>query len=303
MRLERLNVKEHKCAHSTNSSSNETVKTIVKTGNKDANLKIIFTCYVCSKNFSSRKSLKRHLNNIHSKRSLDHLESESTDSLDALVRKGNKHKGSRDPHTCYLCKKITTSRGALKTHFQIMQSKGNFDHNDLKSGHSKAVEALVRKGNEKAGSRDPHTCWFCKKVFSFRCTLKLHIEASHYQQKKFICDLCPKFYHHRVGITAHMIDVHCKKWFSCDLCNFKTSVERLFESHKAKHDDKGECPICHERVRSIKYHMKTHTTREKCSICHKMVFKHYMTKHTKQVHHEECAICHEVFTDKKELHR
>lgn len=220
--------------------------------------------------------------------------------LEALIRKGNKGAGSRDPHICCFCRKKFLARSGLKQHLQSSQAEGSWDHCKWKSERSEKVDALVKKGNELVGSRDPHTCCFCKKLFSFRCSLKLHIEAVHYQEDEFSCDLCPRTFFNKPSIVQHLLGIHSKKWIYCNFCDYKTIVARHFEGHIKKHASK--CPVCNEQVASLKKHMSLHRAKVPCSICRKNVLNSAMKAHITTQHGKfGCKICDEVFENQKYL--
>lgn len=167
------------------------------------------------------------------------------------------------------------------------------------------ADTLATKGNKALCYFDPHTCFLCQKVYSGRWYLKIHLKNVHCRSKKFFCDLCPKFYFTKRSISEHLRHLHASKRFACNVCDYKTAVEKTFRNHKMTHTAKVECPICKKPVTVLKEHMKFHDPKENCSICSKLIAKNYMTKHLKFHSREiqKCKCCTETFNTKEELKR
>lgn len=175
--------------------------------------------------------------------------------------------------------------------------------NRYKLAYTKKVEALATKGNEGLRYVDPHTCCICRKIFTRREQLKVHLEVVHCKSKKMFCDLCPKIFFTEKIISQHMRLVHSKKNFACNVCDFKTVDKYGLKIHMANHSAKVECPICKKHVSTMKSHMRIHKPKEKCLICQKMVNKSYMKQHVK-AHSKrcyKCESCNEVFDKKRDL--
>lgn len=281
---------------------NKNLANLVRKGNEGARHKDPHTCNVCMKTYASHRSLKHHMEAMQNSGNSDHRQwkSEYHRMLERLVKRGNKKAGSRDLHTCCFCKNEFTARGGLKHHLESSQNKGSWDHCKWKSERGEKVDAFVKKGNEGAGSRDPHTCCFCKKLFNFRCSLKLHIEAAHYQENKLSCDLCGRSFFNKPSMAQHMKGCHSKKTLYCNLCDYKTIVSRYFEFHKMKHA--ATCPVCNKQVASLKTHIALHREKVPCPICRKAVLNAAMKAHMRKQHYKiECKICNEVLENRKYL--
>lgn len=166
----------------------------------------------------------------------------------------------------------------------------------LKSQRS-SIEALARKGNEGLRFDKPHTCCICQKVISKYSHLLDHLKNMHCRITKFSCDLCPKFYFTKPFMRRHMRESHSAKKFTCNSCDFKTTVKRSLEVHKLTHSAKIECPICKKQVSSLKSHQRMHEPEESCLICQKMISKRYVRKHMKVHGLYECNICDEAFAN------
>lgn len=161
---------------------------------------------------------------------------------------------------------------------------------------SEAVDAFLRKGNEGLNNSDPHRCCFCQKIYSNRTGYRRHLENTHCKTKKWICDLCPKFYFTKHALYLHM-RTHLSKDLFCDVCDYRTSVKLCLDSHKLSHATRVECPICHKQVTSIKVHMIEHGPKVLCPICQRMIIKPSIKKHIKEHKIQKCDKCDEVFVN------
>lgn len=191
------------------------------------------------------------------------------------------------------CGSVFKSKQALKKH-KIIHKDDKSEKYAEKAPTADPMLELARKGNEGVKFEDPHTCCFCKKVFSTRKTLKTHLIGVHKKAPPLCCDLCSKFYNYKILLEKHM-KIHCEKPFTCNICDFKTVHKAELKSHKMTHEPKYQCNICNKKVSSIREHMRSHVLKERCPICSKMV--KYPKDH-KKFHDEKrfkCNRCEEFF--------
>uniref|UniRef100_A0A8D8NQB0 Zinc finger protein 350 n=1 Tax=Culex pipiens TaxID=7175 RepID=A0A8D8NQB0_CULPI len=137
-----------------------------------------FECTQCSKIFSTRTNLNRHL----------------------LTHDGNK------PYTCLLCHKGFTQSGSLKQHLLIHQNLRPYVCSVCGQGFTQQKSLtfhMRRHTNEK-----PFICSFCGYAFRQKDGLKRHVSVKHNENKTrdFACDLCPKAFK-----TKHVLTVHRRK--------------------------------------------------------------------------------------------
>lgn len=158
---------------------------------------------------------------------------------------------------------------------------------------------LIKKGNEGVSYSQPHTCSLCSKVYTTRFGLKRHLEIEHLKATKLFCDLCPSFYFTKARMRHHMNNIHSKKNFCCNICEYKTSSRSRYKNHKQIHS-KTECPICQKPVGSVKSHLKTHAPKKCCPVCNKLVTK---VKEHMTIHFKKCRICDEIFENQFKLKR
>lgn len=122
------------------------------------------------------------------------------------------------------------------------------------------------------------------------------------------CDLCPKIYFCKDRIRKHVFEVHCKKTFACNVCDYKSSTKNHLKRHKLIHNEKVECPVCKKQVSSMPTHMIIHkynNAKQHCGICNKMVNQSYMKKHlrihARAIH--KCITCDQDFKIMEDLRR
>lgn len=190
------------------------------------------------------------------------------------------------------------------------------DDGETKFDQSEAIEALVRKGNERLGFSESHACCLCRKVLSNRFILKRHILSTHgvtpdklscfstlvdHEQAKadqnemtealvtkgneglnftkpHTCCFCQKVLKDRGKLKRHMLTLHSGslKVF-CDLCpKIYFSKSDLLNHMKNVHCEK----------------------RFACDVCdYKTANRNHIKKH-KMIHNEkvQCPICKKLVT-------
>lgn len=170
----------------------------------------------------------------------------------------------------------------------------NLSQCENKFSFGETVRTLALKGNEGLRATEPHTCCACQKVFSYRKSLKFHLENVHCKPKKLFCDLCSKICFSRSAMSNH-VKVHRKK-MECNVCDYKTAHKFVLERHKLNHAAKVKCPICRKKVSYLLSHMIVHKPKKSCPICQKMFrennFKRHVETHSRTY---KCEHCMDIF--------
>lgn len=128
------------------------------------------------------------------------------------------------------------------------------------------------------------------------------MERIHCRTKKMLYDLCPKCFYSKSSIRFHM-QVHSRKKFACNVCDYKTSNKSCLKSHRLSHNEKVACPESKKEVTSLNEHMKTHkNARVSCSICHQTYLKRGLKNHIETVHQiRKCENCDSIFRSKADF--
>lgn len=189
------------------------------------------SCPICNK-MISKYNLKAHLN-FHAR---DIEKYKRCTKLKALVEKGNENRSGKDPFTCSICGKVSTTRALLKVHIQTF--------------HLKATKWL---------------CDLCPKFFYNREDTYSHMKLKH-RKPALECKVCGYKTNAQGNYQAHKLIHNEKK--ECPVC--KKLVSSM-KTHMMNHAPKKMCPICHcmFKALSLSKHIKTHKKDPKCEICNK----------------------------------
>lgn len=227
----------------------EKVKVIARKGNGRRKFLEQHTCCLCQKVFLHRGSLYVHLKNIHlktpcstaKKKKITPTSSKTGNefyknlSLKALISKGNEQLRPRDPHTCFICKKVFANRYNLENHIR------NVHHVSKKM-----------------------FCDLCPEIFFSKGLLYRHMQEVHCN-KRFACNVCDYKSVNKTFYQNHMALHNAKQ--ECPIC--KKFVPSL-ANHKRVHEPKKCCSVCQKMVRRryMKEHMNIHEQRRyKCKSC------------------------------------
>ncbi|XP_042884519.1 zinc finger protein 644-like isoform X2 [Penaeus japonicus] len=124
--------------------------------------------------------------------------------------------GSRDPHTCYICSKVLSSRGNLAKH-------------------------LVLHNLDK-----PWVCNLCGIGFNAKRDHKHHYLQHHTNERPNICKVCGKGYVDSRYLLEHMVFHRQERSHSCDVCGKTFRTAKCVARHKKRHEKEKHytCEIC-----------------------------------------------------------
>ncbi|XP_071550479.1 uncharacterized protein [Panulirus ornatus] len=124
--------------------------------------------------------------------------------------------GSRDPHTCYICNKVLSSRGNLAKHI------------------------VLHKENK------PWVCDLCNIGFNAKRDSEHHRLQHHTNERPNICEVCGKGYVDSYYLSEHMVFHRPERPFSCDICGKLFRTARCVSRHKKRHEKekKFTCALC-----------------------------------------------------------
>ena len=172
-------------------------------------------------------------------------------------------------HTCELCGKVLSNFSHLKKHLLEVHDVG-----------------------ELAPEKRILNCSICEKEFKSAVTMDEHFKTQCHDNDKtecqnieFNCKFCSTKWISHLSLELHIMEIHKKRMFSCDQCNYVGHDKPHVSAHKDHRHKKLKNHVCHHcgisysEKRSLKKHLflkhnegdpiKTY----KCSKCEK-VYKH-----------------------------
>ncbi|XP_072379052.1 uncharacterized protein [Diabrotica undecimpunctata] len=153
-------------------------------------------------------------------------------------------------------------------------------------------------------------CDFCSFSTRHERYLKQHIQRLHCAREEsnelFYCAHCNFSTKHKRSLIPHMV-IHRKledlKWYTCRYCPYKAKWKRSITTHELIHVKKFSCDQCDFQTtlrRYLKEHLKAHEppTLYKCDQCdfsshHKQAITHHNLKHKSidEVKSYQCSNC------------
>ncbi|KAL1514134.1 hypothetical protein ABEB36_003444 [Hypothenemus hampei] len=247
-----------------------------------------FSCDICSKNYSSKYSLTRHLK-VHS--DAEELKCQvcfKTFSRAADVKRHlTAHTGEK-PYTCNICSCSFTQSGRLAAH---MRQKHKIERRE---------KPPVHQSQEK-----PYLCSTCGKCFRHSSTLKMHLRR-HLGIKPYECQTCKLKFVSSGRLKSH-VRVHTgERPFTCHICNNSFAQSTVLSRHLKSHADvkPHQCSYCPKRFHIPYYlniHLRQHSGEKPfvCSTCGNRFVCSKTLKQHKKIHTGEkpysCIKCGKSF--------
>ncbi|XP_072179407.1 uncharacterized protein [Diadema setosum] len=239
-----------------------------------------FQCKVCSRCFSQKSSLKRHMS-LHDP----------------------KHLYARKPFQCKVCSRFFTQQGSLNRHMSLHDPK---HFNARKPFQCKVCSrCFTQQGSlnrhmslhdpKHFYARKPFQCKVCSRCFTQQGSLNRHMslhDPKHfYARKPFQCKVCSRCFTQQGSLNRHMSlhdpkHFYARKPFQCKVCSRCFTQQGSLNRHMSLHNPK------HINVR------------EQCKVCGKSVSKVYMRVHIRLHKGEKpfrCKVCSRCFTQKSSL--
>ena len=192
-------------------------------------------CEMCSKSFSTKQSLKRHVSSVH---------------------EGKKQHCTKSIN-CEICSKSLSSSRSLKNHISFVHDgkktiecnicSSKFSHKVKFKIHMASVHELPVHTEDKGSVK----CELCDKKLSSKSHLKIHISSVHERKKPFECMICGSKFSQKHGLDGHIAVIHeinvSRQSARCDLCDRDFSTKNNLNQHiKSTHEKSKhfKCLIC-----------------------------------------------------------
>jgi KRAB domain-containing zinc finger protein len=183
-----------------------------------------------------------------------------------------------------------------------------FSNNELKLFN----EILI---NENCKS-EKQICKICKKEFSWKTSLNVHMKAAHPEECKLLyCVICNQRFLRKCKMDDHIRNKHPdgqkqNQQFECDFDGRVFKTKGNLYTHMQQHLPMVECLICHKMLKRnvLKAHLRDfHATKRKfqCKICPSQLnSRDNLAKHEKNHNKKfECNICKRMYSTKTKLNR
>ncbi|GAB0094668.1 hypothetical protein DMENIID0001_099900 [Sergentomyia squamirostris] len=249
---------------------------------EDENIRRFFKlqCHCCHEMFETLRKLSSHCHRKHQEDAVIICCDKKFNSRMKLVTHLNSHINP-NAFKCEECDKNFNSERGLQVH--------NLNKHVPPEEHlfkcSKCPRSFMTQGRFKAHlvTHIPDTektfkCPQCSKAFARNSMLKQHVNHTHEELNKQVCEICAKVFTSKYTYKIHMsnhLGTDSKK-FPCTLCDKVFKRKRLLTVHIDRHNNQGKifkCDVCSKEApnrsalqRHIQYsHLKVR--KFQCNLC------------------------------------
>ncbi|CAH0394902.1 unnamed protein product [Bemisia tabaci] len=166
----------------------------------------LFECKICKNKFSSKSSLRRHLQLV------------CAPPVGVLSQPKSDVK-SRKLYRCTMCSYSTFHPGNFAEH-KVSHSDVTPFKCELCGGSFKSKKRLSFHKRMTHSNERPFKCPYCDQFFKTRALVKSHLKYSHSNRKPFKCLRCPAAFKQRSDLTVHHRTHSGTKPFKCKHCDY-----------------------------------------------------------------------------------
>ncbi|CAK1591857.1 unnamed protein product [Parnassius mnemosyne] len=271
-----------------------------------ASTKYIFECYGCSKKFSTKDILAKHISYSHKTQK----NQKNTTAVRTQVEQTPVPQLT-EIFSCDICEFKTSQKRCILAHLKAhvagqVYCCNNCDYKSVKKNH------LQRHMKIDTGEK-PFSCNICEYKCIRKDVLQTHMKI-HTGEKPFSCNICEYKCITKSTLQKHMKIHTGEKPFSCNICEYKCIKKSDLQRHMKIHTGEKpfSCHICKYQCihkSSLQTHMKIHTGEKpfSCHICkYQCIRKSNLQTHMK-IHTGEkpfsCNICEYKCIEKSNLQK
>ncbi|ODM92814.1 putative zinc finger protein [Orchesella cincta] len=208
-----------------------------------------YPCSKCSATYASSSSLKSHIQRVHrlEKRANNKCSvcSKTFSHKYELNRHLKFHNGEK-PFKCLLCGKCFYFRWMLNTHILSHEKTHSCDVCQNSFATARSLKTHQQTHYERVRIK----CAECPITFFNKNGLQSHVRQVHRQERPFPCDICDKSFSRRwvrdMHLTSHLNELPYK----CEICGKRLKNKSGLYSHMNFHRSKVEfpCVSCPKRL-------------------------------------------------------
>ncbi|KAL0822754.1 hypothetical protein ABMA28_004763 [Loxostege sticticalis] len=270
------------------------------------NVESVFECDYCSKTFSTKKLIERHIyGHLNLKPfKCQHCSKKFRYDVNMQVHIMRLHSDeSLEEYMCHICEKVFLFKETLNSHLTNHVRKANFFKCVLCEKKYSESSQLTR--HEKTHLQNGrYQCPMCDMNYGLRNHFEAHLKG-HSKIKDYICQFCGKEFLRLNSMHRHVQVCHGGHRIQCPIC--KKKLKGHLTEHMRTHDKKRphECPKCKQRFTQstqLNVHMRSHTGDRPypCRICgrrfsHSNALMLHIRRHTGEKPFP-CAMCPLTFS-------
>ncbi|XP_029288952.1 gastrula zinc finger protein XlCGF57.1-like [Cottoperca gobio] len=233
-------LQNHEECNTGKTSSSECARSFGRMGQKRTGIQTgvkPFTCSGCSKRFSRKNSLTRHMR-LHSdgKRFSCSICKISLGSCSNLVQHMRIHTGEK-PFTCSVCGQRFSRKSSLVAHMRLHSVGKRFICSVCQTSFATRsnldIHMRIHTGEK------PFSCSVCSKRFAIHGNLRRHFTV-HTGEKPFSCSVCSKRFTQKGHLRQHLTVHTGEKPFSCSVCSKRFARHSNLARHLTVHTHMGE---------------------------------------------------------------